>query len=74
MPIKLNEVKIVYIALTVMLCCNRLKAELEKLRPEREKPMKKRASSPYTIYVQENFNSHRQNGMPTKDVRTRLLQ
>ncbi len=53
-----------------MLCCGRLEAELEKLRPEREKPVKtKRASSPYTIYVQENFNSHRQKGIASKDVR-----
>ena len=59
-----------------MLCCGRLEAELEKLRPEREKPAKtakKRASSPYIIYVQENFNSHKQNGMDSKDVRPHPL-
>ena len=61
-------------ALTVMLCRHRLEAELEKLRPEREKPVKKGSSSPFTIYVQENFNSHRKNGMPAKDVRTHLPQ
>ena len=55
-----------------MSCWDRLEADLEKLRPERERPVKKRASSPYTVYVQENFNSHRQSGIPSKDVRTGL--
>jgi len=34
--------------------------------------VKKRASSPYTVYVQENFNSHRQSGIPSKDVMKEL--
>ncbi len=62
-------------ALNMTLCCGRLKAELEKLRPEREKPVKsKRASGPYTIYVQENFSSHVQNGIEPKNVRPHPLE
>ena len=51
------------------LCCDRLESELEKLRPERERAVKKNGGSPYNIYVRENFDSHRKPGMQTKDVR-----
>jgi len=59
-----------------MLHCDRLKAELEKIRPAREEPAQKKPAkkgggpSPYNNFVKQEFASHKKDGMAAPDVRT----
>ena len=49
----------------------RLANELEKIKPVREKPVKK-ATTGYTVYISENFNSQKKPGMDSKAVRDHM--
>lgn len=51
----------------------RLASELEKIKPVREKPVVKKASTGYTMYIAENFSSKKKPGMDPKAVRDHMI-